>query len=78
MDRKQVQEKIRLIYEIVVDEDSFKELQIDEMLSAIVKKLKNQSYHMIRVGFQQLQQSQARNMQTDNILANHKMVESKV
>lgn len=58
-----MQEKIKLIYQIVVDEQIPISLQIDEMLSVVVKKLKSDSYSMIRAGYQHLQESHGRNSQ---------------
>lgn len=62
-DKKDVQEKIKLIYQIVVDEQIPISLQIDEMLSVVVKKLKSDSYSMMRAGYQHLQESHGRNSQ---------------
>jgi hypothetical protein len=52
-------------------------MQVDEMLSLILKKLKSDSYNMIKAGYQHLQESHGRNSQIENIMAN-RMIESKI
>lgn len=47
------------------------------MLSIILKKIKSDSYNMLKTGYQHLQESQSRSSQIENILAN-KMIESKI
>lgn len=48
IDRKEVQEKIVKIYELVVGEEYRKEIQVDEMLNIVLKRLKAEYSNVIK------------------------------
>jgi uncharacterized protein YjcR len=48
IDRKEVQEKIVKIYELVFGEEYRKEIQVDEMLNIVLKRLKAEYSNVIK------------------------------